>query len=113
MTIASGIAKSLRFKKEASWGAVPGATAAQLLRRTTSDLNLTKTTLESGELRSDYQVADIRHGVRSVEGTIQNELSCKTYQNFMSAALRDDPATLVTAPTKTASTIAMTATTTP
>ena len=79
MTIAAGVAKSLRYKVEATWGLAPGTSAGQLLRRVTSDLNLTKETYQSAEIRSDYQVADFRHGVRSVAGTINGELSPGTW----------------------------------
>lgn len=88
MAISTGIAKQLRYKKEASWGVAPGATGAQLLRRVTSDLNLLKDAYESAEIRSDYQVADYRHGARRIEGAINGELSLGTWQDFLAAALR-------------------------
>jgi hypothetical protein len=90
MPIATGIAKQLRFKKESTWGTAAGASGAQLLRRVTSDLNLTKETYQSNEIRSDYQIADYRHGVRSVTGSINGELSPGTYSAFMQSALRRD-----------------------
>jgi hypothetical protein len=88
MAIATGIAKQLRYKAESSWGVAPGATGAQLLRRVSSDLSLKKATFESGELLSHYQRQDFRHGTRSVEGTINGELSPGTYKDFFAAALR-------------------------
>ena len=88
MAIASGIFKQLRYKKESSWGTPPATDTAQLLRRVTSDLNLQKAVYESQEIRSDFQVADMRHGIRSVGGTINGELSPKTYADFMGAAVR-------------------------
>lgn len=88
MSIATGIAKQLRYKKESTWGALPGATGAQLLRRVTSDLSLKKDTYQSAEIRSDYQVADFRHGVRSVGGGINGELSPGTWVDFFAAAVR-------------------------
>lgn len=88
MTIASGIFKQLRYKKEVTWGVAPGATGAQLLRRTTSDLNMVKNAYESNEMRSDFQVADMRHGIRSVNGNINGELSPLTYVDFFAAILR-------------------------
>jgi len=88
MTIASGIFKQLRYKKETTWGVAPGATGGQLLRRVTSDLNMVKESYESNEIRSDFQVADMRHGVRSVSGTINGELSPLTYADFFAAAMR-------------------------
>ena len=90
MTIAQGISKQLRFKKETVWGTPAGPTGAQLLRRATSDLSLTKDTYQSAEIRSDQQVADFRHGVRSVTGNINGELSGGTYAPFFEAMLRRD-----------------------
>ena len=90
MAIASGVAKQVAFKKETSWGVAAGAIGAQYLRRITSDLSLAKETYQSNEIRTDYQVADFRHGVRSVEGTIAGELSPLTYDAFIAAALRKD-----------------------
>lgn len=90
MAIASGVAKSVRYKVEATYGTAPGAGGGQLLRRVTSDLGLTKETYQSNEIRADYQVADFRHGIRRVGGTLKGELSPKTYADFMAAALRRD-----------------------
>lgn len=90
MALATGVAKQVRFKKETSWGVAAGATGAQLLRRVTSDIDLAKETYQSAEIRTDYQIADFRHGVRSVTGTINGELSPGTYAQFIAAALRKD-----------------------
>ena len=85
----SGIAKRVQYKVEGTYGTIPAATApvGQILRRVTSDLNLTKETYQSNESRSDRQVSDFRHGVRSVAGTINGELSPATYRDFIAAAL--------------------------
>ena len=88
MALATGVAKQLSYKAESVWGTVPAAAGAQALRRVTSNLSLKKQTYQSGEIRSDYQVADFRHGVRSVEGSISGELSPGTYEDFMAAAVR-------------------------
>lgn len=90
MAIATGVAKQLRYKVEATLGTAPGASGAQLLRRVESSLNLEKDTYESAEIRADYQVADFRHGMRKVTGNIKGELSPKTYGDFIAAALRKD-----------------------
>lgn len=88
MPNASGVAKQLRYKVESTFGTAPGATGAQLLRRVQSSLDLTKDTYQSAEIRSDFQVADFRHGVRRVAGNISGELSPGTYKDFIAAALR-------------------------
>ncbi len=90
MAIASGVAKKLVIKKETAWGAdAPVRTGAAYLRRKTSDLSLQKETYQSNEIRSDYQIADFRHGIRSVNGSIACELSCGTYQTLLAGALRN------------------------
>lgn len=88
MANATGVAMNLAYKAESTWGTVPSASSAQLLRRLSTSLALKKQTYQSGEIRSDYQVADFRHGVRSVEGSISGELSPGTYEDFMAAAVR-------------------------
>lgn len=90
MPLATGIAKQLRYKVEATWGTAPGTGSAQLLRRVSSDLDLKKETYESQELLTHYQRQDYRHGVRSVGGSIRGELSPGTYKEFMQATLRRD-----------------------
>jgi len=88
MTIATGVNKLLTFKKQAGLGVVAGASGGQNLRRTQSTLDLKKATYSSKELRPSQQIADMRHGVRSVEGTISGELSVGTYQSFIESVLR-------------------------
>lgn len=88
MTIAAGIKKQVRYKKESAWGTAPGATGAQLLRRVKSDLDLSKQTYESKELSTHQQNSDFRHGMRSASGSINGELSLGTFQDFLAAALR-------------------------
>jgi hypothetical protein len=90
MPIGTGIAKQLRYKVESSFGVAPGVTAAQLLRRVESTINLEKDTYQSAELRTDYQISDFRHGTRRTMGNIRGELSPRTYADFIAAALRRD-----------------------
>ena len=77
MAISSGIEKKVVLAPQAAKGtcAVVDLATAQYLRRITSDMNLTKETYQSNEMRADRQVADMRHGVQSVDGTISGELS--------------------------------------
>lgn len=88
MATASGINKVVSYKKETAFGALPSpTTGGQTLRRVTSNFNLTKETYQSEEIRQDYQLVDMRHGVRSVEGSISGELSAGTYADFLASAL--------------------------
>lgn len=90
MTIASAIAKQLRYKIETTYGTPPVASGAQLLRRVESTLSISKDTYQSKEKRTDYQLADMRHGLRKTGGKVQGELSPGTYGDFISAVLRRD-----------------------
>src|SRR4029077_21277865 len=66
----------------------PGPSGGQILRRVASTLAFTKDTYQSNEIRSDYQIADFRHGVRRVAGNVSGELSPLTYQELFAASLR-------------------------
>lgn len=86
--IATGVAKRVAYKAETTWGTAAGTSGAQYLRRVSSSLGLKKQTYQSNEIRRDYQRNDMRHGVRSVEGSIAGELSAGTYEDLMAAAVR-------------------------
>ena len=88
--IAKGVAKKLAYKKETTWGTLAGNTGAKYLRRVTATFNLTKEAYESAEIRTDYQVADMRHGIRSVDGSLNGELSPSSYADFMASVLARD-----------------------
>lgn len=105
MPNANGVAKQVRYKEESSYGVAPGATGAQLLRRTQSTLALAKDAYQSGEIADHRQVSDYRHGVRRLGGNINGELSPGTYKDFIAAALRRAFAT-VTAITGASITVA-------
>lgn len=90
MPISKGTAKQVGYKKETTWGTLAGAASGKLLRRVTASFNLAKETYESNEIRTDRQVADFRHGVRSAEGTLNGELSPATYSDFMAAIVARD-----------------------
>ena len=88
--IARGVAKTVAIKKESAWGTLPGATGAQVLRRVTADFNLTKEVYQSEEINPTFQTSSMRHGVRSVEGSISAELSPGTYSEIIGAVLAKD-----------------------
>jgi hypothetical protein len=90
MTIAKGTAKQVGYKKESSFGTLAGATNGKLLRRVTANFNLTKETYESGEIRTDRQIADFRHGVRSATGSLNGELSPASYADFIGSVVARD-----------------------
>lgn len=90
MTIAKGVRKIVAYKKESSWGTLAGATGAKQLRRVTADFNLTKEAYTSNEITPSMQTIDMRHGVRSAEGSLSAELSPGTYSDFMASVLARD-----------------------
>lgn len=87
--LAKGISKVVTYKKEdQNWGVLPlDVTSAKTLRRVTAGFNLNKETYQSDEIRSDYQMADMRHGTNTVEGSISGELSPDSYSDFIASAL--------------------------
>lgn len=88
--ISKGVNKRLGLKKETAWGTLAGAAGAKYLRRVTANFNLTKEQIESQEIRTDYQVADMRHGVRSAEGSLNGELSPGSYADLMASVVAKD-----------------------
>jgi len=88
--VANAIRKSITYKREAAWGTLPGATLGKELRRVQGNFNLTKDTYDSSEIRTDQQTAVSRHGVRSVTGSLNGELSAGSYSEFLSAILAKD-----------------------
>lgn len=88
--IAKGVAKKVAYKVESTWGELPGATGAKYIRRVTADMNLERESYESNEIRTDYQTADNRLGLRSVTGTLNGELSAGSYSDFMAAVVSQD-----------------------
>lgn len=87
MALAKGVAKKLAYKKETNWGELPGASGAQYLRRVTSSFTANAEALQSGEIRTDFQIADYRLSTRSAEGSLNGELSPSAYADFFAAAL--------------------------
>lgn len=94
--IATGIFKQLVAKKQSGLGVKATAGSAQLFRRVTSSLDMKKATYKSNEIRPSQQRSDFRHGVRSVDGAINGELSVGTYQGFMESVCRAAASALVT-----------------
>jgi hypothetical protein len=90
MAISKGTAKVVAYKKETTWGTAAGTTGGKQVRRVTADFNLTKETYESNEIRTDRQLADFRHGVRSADGTLSGELSPNSYSDFMQSLVAKD-----------------------
>ncbi|MCL5460040.1 hypothetical protein M3M33_15495, partial [Loigolactobacillus coryniformis] len=68
MALAAGVAQQLRLSKESTWGTAPAAGTGRLVRRVTCDIATAKESFKSSELRPDYQLSDLRHGLVSSKG---------------------------------------------
>lgn len=88
MAIATGVFKQLVAKKQSALGTKATAASAQYYPYVTSTIDLAKESYQSKEIRPSMQRADFRHGVRSVAGSINGELSVGTYSKFMASVLR-------------------------
>lgn len=88
MPIQSAVRTKLVYKAETLLGTAASALGAQALRRVSSSLGLTKDAFTSNEVRADMQIADVRHGGRSVRGGIEGELSTETWDEWLAAVLR-------------------------
>jgi hypothetical protein len=88
MAKATGVFKTLSYKRESTYGTVPTNSGWQTLRRVSSTISLAKDTYQSGEIRTDQQINDFRHGVRRVRGDISGEMSAGTYSDLFAALLR-------------------------
>ena len=103
MALQQNVATDIRYVVESTFGTAPAAsTAVQSIRRVSSTLALTKQTYASQEVRSDRQIADFRHGTRSVTGDITGELSPATYADFQAAWCRNTWAAVTTVTQATA-----------
>jgi hypothetical protein len=89
--IATGVFKKVAVKRQAALNVKAPAGAAgtaRYLRRVTSTLDLAKASFASAEINTSQQVRDLRHGVRSVAGSIAGELSAGGYQLPIEGVLR-------------------------
>lgn len=89
-TAASGVNKRVIIKKQTNRDTVATATGARLLRRVEAFNNLGKDLYESDEIRTDFQTADERHGVRRVSATLNAELSPGSYSDLVGSLLKRD-----------------------
>jgi len=104
MALASGTRVSLSYQEETTTRGVPEAVPdMQALRATSRAINLQKNTIRSAEVRSDRQVATLRHGFNQVVGSPGFELSLQAYDDFIEAALSGTWAAVATAASQTIS----------
>lgn len=90
MAVPTGVDMQLAYKKQSALGTIASGASGQSLRRVSSNLEMTKDVYESNEIRTDYQVGDMRHGFKRVGGNISGELSAGTYSALFGSFLRKD-----------------------
>lgn len=84
---ATGARHSMAYIAEVTYGTTPATPTLSDIRHTSCNIGLTKSALESAEVRSDRQIAHFRHGNKNVAGDIGIELSYGTFDDFLEAAL--------------------------
>lgn len=83
MAIESGASVDLAYVEETTHGTTPNTPAMIALRATGRNINLTKNTLDTQEVRSDEQISDQRHDFQQVQGTVGFELSRAAYDDWL------------------------------
>ena len=87
MAFSQGSRSQLTLIVESTFGTTPGSPSMLTLPINTHSLDLQKAAVESGEIRSDRQVATFRHGNKSVAGNIEVEFRPSDYDALLEAAL--------------------------
>jgi hypothetical protein len=87
MTIATGSRHNMAYVVESTFGTTPSTPAFTPIRHTGTTIGLSKDSIESEELREDRQVANYRHGNKSVSGDINFELSYGSFDDILEAVL--------------------------
>lgn len=87
MTIANGSQHSSSYVEEVTFGATPATPTMTPFRHNSMTLGLTKTALQSKELRDDRQISDMRHGNKNNAGDMGIELSYDSFDDFLEATL--------------------------
>lgn len=87
MAIQTNVATKIVYGAESTLGTPPATNSGKILRRNTSNLAIAKDTFASAEVRTDFQVADMRHGMQSVRGSIEAELSLQSFDSLIEAAM--------------------------
>lgn len=77
----------LRYIKEVTWGTTPATPAWQNMRVTSFDLQPTKESVQSQELRSDRQIPDQIQVGQGASGSADFELSFASFDTFLAAAI--------------------------
>jgi hypothetical protein len=88
--VARGSRVAVTYGMESVWGELDTAATLYELRVTGIGVTLSKDSFQSQELRSDRQIADLRHGMFSVAGDIPVELSHTSFDDIIESAMFED-----------------------
>lgn len=89
MTYQTGRNVQINYKVESAFNTLPGASGGKAFRPTGGGLQLNKQVFASQEIRRDGLQVMGRHGSRSVQGSLNGELSLGTFDDFFQAVMRD------------------------
>lgn len=87
MTVAGGSLARLAYIAEVTYGTTPATPAFKVVNPTSHSLGLEKETFQSETIRSDRQIANLRHGVRSVSGDIGVEFRDASLDDLLQAVM--------------------------
>lgn len=91
MPIQSAAGVVLSYRRETVFGTIAtNDAAARSVPYVSHSMALSKSAIESEEIRPDFQVATMRHGNRAVGGDLELQLQTGTYSPLMESALRRD-----------------------
>jgi hypothetical protein len=85
--IASGANVSLSYVLETTRGVTPGSPSMKTLRNVGRNINLSKDLLQSQEVTTNRQMADLRHGFNKIGGTIPVQLGILDYDDMILMAM--------------------------
>jgi hypothetical protein len=91
MTVAQGINKTVAYKKQTGLGVAAAGSGGTLLRRVTSNINLTKDSYENNEIVSHQQSTGSTFGISKSGGTYNALLSGTSLMPFLGSLVRKDP----------------------
>lgn len=87
MTIQSNVGVAIAYAAQAGLGTPAAVGNGKYIRRVTTNIAPNKESFQSNEVRPDYQVSDLRHGMRSGRGSVEGEISIQTFDDWFEALL--------------------------
>lgn len=90
MTFASGGRHGLNYVVESTFAETPVSPDMTALRHTSCDLGLSKSMLETAEIRENRQISLVIHGQETVVGDIGFELAYGSFDDLLAAAMQSD-----------------------